>query len=150
MTRCLKSGICISVPKRAANAPGSLAGPGFRVGTASPNAAAPIGPSPTVGACSPSGVRAFFGGTFYFFVIDFDKSEHGASLVSAIIAMGKSLNLRMVAEGVDNVDQFNFLRKQGIQVIQGYLFSKPMPGDEFSELMLAPPYMEQITEMIVD
>jgi EAL domain-containing protein (putative c-di-GMP-specific phosphodiesterase class I) len=81
------------------------------------------------------------------FVIDYDKSENNASLVNAIIAMGKSLNLRMVAEGVDDIAQFHFLRKQGIQIIQGYLFSKPVPGDEFAKLLASAPYKKQIEEM---
>ena len=82
------------------------------------------------------------------FVIDYNKSDNNAHLVSAIIAMGKSLNLRMVAEGVDDIEQFNFLRKKGIQVIQGYLFSKPIPGDEFAKLLTDGPYFDQIKEMI--
>jgi len=82
------------------------------------------------------------------FVIDYNKSENNAHLVSAIIAMGKSLNLRMVAEGVDDIEQFNFLRKKGIQVIQGYLFSKPIPADEFAKLITDGPYFDQIKEMI--
>lgn len=84
------------------------------------------------------------------FVIDYDKSENNASLVNAIIAMGKSLNLRMVAEGVDDVEQFHFLRKQGIQIIQGYLFSKPVPSEAFAKLMSDAPFQQQIKEMIND
>ncbi len=82
------------------------------------------------------------------FVVDYDKSDNNASLVSAIIAMGKSLNLRMVAEGVDDIGQFHFLRKQGIQIIQGYLFSQAVPGDEFAKLLTDAPYAEQIKKMI--
>jgi len=82
------------------------------------------------------------------FVVDYDKSANNASLVSAIIAMGKSLNLRMVAEGVDDVEQFRFLRKQGIQIIQGYIFSEPVPGKIFSKLLTERPYWEQIQTMI--
>lgn len=81
------------------------------------------------------------------FVIDYDKSENNASLVSAIIAMGKSLNLRMVAEGVDDIEQFHFLRKQGIQIIQGYIFSQPIPGEEFTQLLTHAPFKQQIIEM---
>jgi diguanylate cyclase (GGDEF)-like protein len=82
------------------------------------------------------------------FVINYDKNENNASLVSAIIAMGRSMNLRMVAEGVDNEDQFRFLRKQGIQVIQGYLFAEPMPADEFARLLTDAPYLQQIKEIV--
>lgn len=82
------------------------------------------------------------------FVIDYDKSENNALLVSAIIAMGKSLNLRMVAEGVDDIEQFHFLRKQGIQIIQGYLFSQPVPANKFAKLLTNTPYLNQIKEMV--
>jgi diguanylate cyclase (GGDEF)-like protein len=82
------------------------------------------------------------------FVVDYNKSENNASLVSAIIAMGKSLNLRMVAEGVDDIEQFRFLRKQGIQIIQGYIFSEAVPSEEFAKLLTERPYWDQIQEMI--
>lgn len=82
------------------------------------------------------------------FVIEYDKSVASTSLVSAIIAMGKSLNLSLVAEGVDTVDQFMFLRAQAVDVIQGYLFSKPLPGDEFSMLLKSRQFPGQIEEII--
>jgi EAL domain-containing protein (putative c-di-GMP-specific phosphodiesterase class I) len=82
------------------------------------------------------------------FVVDYNKSENNASLVSAIISMGKSLNLRMVAEGVDDIEQFIFLRKQGIQIIQGYIFSEPVTGEEFAKLLIDRPYWKQIQTMI--
>ncbi len=81
------------------------------------------------------------------FVIDYDKSENSASLVTAIIAMGKSLNLRMVAEGVDDIGQFNFLRDNGIHVIQGYLFSKPLPADDFTSLLRRGGFASQIHDI---
>ena len=81
------------------------------------------------------------------FVIDFDKSENDASLVRAIIAMGQSMNLDLVAEGVETSEQFNFLTTQGASVIQGYLFSRPVTAEELKP-MLAPGYfMEQIREI---
>ena len=73
------------------------------------------------------------------FVIDFDKSENDASLVIAIIAMAKSMRLGLVAEGVETLEQYHFLRQQGASVIQGYLFSKPVSLDELKPL-LAPGY----------
>ena len=81
------------------------------------------------------------------FVIEFDRSARCASPVSAIIAMGKSLNLQLVAEGVDTVEQFRFLRDHEVDVIQGYLFSKPVPAAEFARLLKNNPYPEQIRNM---
>ncbi len=82
------------------------------------------------------------------FVIEFDKSERSASLVSAIIAMGKSLNLRLVAEGVDTEEQYHFLRGNEVDIIQGYLFSQAVPADEFGYLLKNNPFPGQISEML--
>jgi EAL domain-containing protein (putative c-di-GMP-specific phosphodiesterase class I) len=82
------------------------------------------------------------------FVIEFDTSENSASLVSAIIAMGKSLKLSLVAEGVDTVEQFLFLRERQVDIIQGYLFSKPLPAAEFEKVMSDNPFPAQIRDML--
>lgn len=81
------------------------------------------------------------------FVIDFDKSANDASLVRAIIAMGQSMQLELVAEGVETSEQFHFLTSHGADVIQGYLFSRPVTAAELRP-MLAPGYfLEQIREI---
>jgi len=81
------------------------------------------------------------------FVIDYDKSENDASLIIAIIAMARSMKLKLVAEGVETHEQYHFLRQHGAHVIQGYLFSKPVPVDELKPL-LAPGYFKsQISEI---
>ena len=69
------------------------------------------------------------------FVIAMDRSENDASLVIAIIAMARSMNLELVAEGVEDHEQYRFLRRHGASVIQGYLFSKPLPVDELKPLL---------------
>jgi sensor c-di-GMP phosphodiesterase-like protein len=53
----------------------------------------------------------------------------------AIIAMAKSLNINVGAEGVENHRQLNFFRQQGVQVVQGYLFSKPLPAEAFGRML---------------
>jgi diguanylate cyclase (GGDEF)-like protein len=81
------------------------------------------------------------------FVNDFNKSNNDASLVIAIIAMARSLRLDLVAEGVETPEQYHFLRTHRANVIQGYLFSKPVPLDEF-KVLLAPGYFrEQIQQL---
>ena len=81
------------------------------------------------------------------FVIDYDKSENDASLIIAIIAMARSMKLQLVAEGVETHDQYQFLMQHGATIIQGYLFSKPLPAKELQP-MLAPGYFrEQIREI---
>ncbi len=69
------------------------------------------------------------------FVNDFDKSENNASLVVAIISMAKSLNLRIVAEGVETPEQLHFLSSNGVSVIQGFLFSQAVPPSELIRLL---------------
>ncbi|MBE9538706.1 MAG: EAL domain-containing protein [Proteobacteria bacterium] len=83
------------------------------------------------------------------FVIDFDKSDNDASLVIAIISMAKSMNLNLVAEGVETHEQYHFLTQNGANVIQGYLFSKPIPADELRPLLAPYHFLNQI-QMITD
>jgi diguanylate cyclase (GGDEF)-like protein len=82
------------------------------------------------------------------FVIEFDESATSRSLISAIIAMGKSLNLSLVAEGVDNVEQYLFMRKHDVDVIQGFLFSEAVSSDDFAELLGSRRFAAQIEEMV--
>ena len=63
------------------------------------------------------------------FVVDFDKNERNRALVIAIISMARSLNLDLVAEGVETEEQLAFLSDNGVTVIQGYLFSKPVTAE---------------------
>lgn len=84
------------------------------------------------------------------FVIEFDKGQRSASLISAIIAMGKSLHLSLVAEGVDTVEQFHFLHDRKVDIIQGYLFSEPVPGAEFGLLLRNNYFPTQIRRMLAD
>jgi len=56
------------------------------------------------------------------------------NLVGAIIAMAKKLKYRVVAEGVETEEQKAFLKAQGCDEGQGYLFSRPVPAEEFLEL----------------
>jgi EAL domain-containing protein (putative c-di-GMP-specific phosphodiesterase class I) len=67
-------------------------------------------------------------------MIDHDSTE----LVKAIIHMARSLNLELVAEGVETETHETFLRTHGCQLAQGYFYSKPVPAQEFNALpMLA-------------
>lgn len=67
------------------------------------------------------------------FVMGLPNSEGDANLVRAIIKMGKALGLKIVAEGVESLEQAEFLRREGCDLIQGYLFAKPMPPEELAE-----------------
>ena len=61
------------------------------------------------------------------------KSSSDCNLVKAIINMGKSLEMPLVAEGVETQEQLTFLQQQGCDFIQGYLVSKPLPFDQFCD-----------------
>ena len=69
------------------------------------------------------------------FVKDLHLSSDDAAICAAIIAMARELNLTTVAEGVELVEQLEFLQKQGCNLIQGFLFSKPLPAAELEELV---------------
>lgn len=75
------------------------------------------------------------------------KDAQGRSLVAAIVAMAKSLNLRLVAEGVDDVGQMAFLREKGVDIIQGFLFSKPLPAEELVLLLENNPFPKQLMKI---
>ncbi|MHA6287881.1 putative bifunctional diguanylate cyclase/phosphodiesterase [Maricaulis sp. CAU 1757] len=67
------------------------------------------------------------------FVRDMTTDEHARIVVETILAMAKALKLETVAEGVETQEQLSILRGQGATLAQGYLFSKPVPADEFVE-----------------
>jgi diguanylate cyclase (GGDEF)-like protein/PAS domain S-box-containing protein len=71
------------------------------------------------------------------FVIEMTTGEQGLALVSTIVALGHSLKLTIVAEGVENEEQAACLRRLGCDELQGYLFSRPVPGATFEEKFLA-------------
>ena len=60
------------------------------------------------------------------------------AIVASVIAMGKHLRLRVLAEGVETADHLEILRKEGCDEYQGYLFSKPLPADKLAELLAHP------------
>ncbi|MEO5565361.1 MAG: EAL domain-containing protein [Luteimonas sp.] len=71
------------------------------------------------------------------FVNDMTDTPEGLSLVSSMVTRAHTLNLRVVAEGVETEDQARFLRLLRCDEMQGYLFSKPVPGDQFESSFLA-------------
>lgn len=79
------------------------------------------------------------------FVSGCDTHASNTSLVKAIVAMSKSLQLSAVAEGVENEEEFRFLSALGVRAMQGYFFSKPVPAQELQKLLGIPwCFMSQI------
>ncbi|OHC66456.1 MAG: diguanylate cyclase [Rhodocyclales bacterium GWA2_65_19] len=64
-----------------------------------------------------------------------EHEEELAMIARAVISLGQSLRKTVVAEGVENQAQFDFLRYQGCDEFQGYLIARPMPADEFRQLL---------------
>lgn len=58
-----------------------------------------------------------------------DQSEDGAAIVTAIINLAHNLKIRVVAEGVEESYQYEFLKKKGCDAIQGYILSRPVPAE---------------------
>jgi EAL domain-containing protein (putative c-di-GMP-specific phosphodiesterase class I) len=69
------------------------------------------------------------------FVRDATLDVNDAEIIRAIVAMARSLGLAMIAEGVEQRDQLDFLQQQGCHHYQGYLFSKPVPLTQFRSLL---------------
>lgn len=69
------------------------------------------------------------------FIHDVVHSIESKSLTNAVIAMGRSLSLTVVAEGVETTEQVDFLRTHMCHQFQGFYINKPMPADEFAGLL---------------
>jgi diguanylate cyclase (GGDEF)-like protein/PAS domain S-box-containing protein len=69
------------------------------------------------------------------FVRDLATDEDAASIVSAMIGMGRNLHLQVVAEGVETRQQLEILQQRACPQAQGYYFSRPVPAEEFGQLL---------------
>jgi EAL domain-containing protein (putative c-di-GMP-specific phosphodiesterase class I) len=69
------------------------------------------------------------------FVGQIASAEDDAGIVTAVISMARSLELRVVAEGVETLEQVTFLRNHECDEAQGYYFSRPVPAEVFASLL---------------
>ena len=79
------------------------------------------------------------------FVQSLSGATQGRSLATAIIAMGKSLGMELVAEGVEHLDQANFLLERGCHKAQGYFYGYPMSPENFRAF-----YLERLGRKLVE
>lgn len=73
------------------------------------------------------------------FVRDLLVDPHDGAIAQTIITLGQTLGLSVVAEGVENREQLDFLTSMGCSTFQGYLFSRPVPPEDFRLLLLDMP-----------
>ncbi len=69
------------------------------------------------------------------FVRDLPHDEEDVAITKAIIAIGRSLNLKLIAEGVETIEQKEFMLQHECNYIQGYYYSKPLPAEEILTLL---------------
>jgi diguanylate cyclase (GGDEF)-like protein/PAS domain S-box-containing protein len=71
------------------------------------------------------------------FVRDLAVSPNDAAIVTAVISMARALKLSVIAEGVETEEQLNFLEREQCETVQGFLYSRPVPAEEFSAALAA-------------
>lgn len=76
------------------------------------------------------------------FLMNIMDSTNDAHLVTAIINMAQSLEMKVIAEGVDSIEKLNFLKQKGCDNYQGFYFSRPVSGNEFIRLINHISHME--------
>lgn len=69
------------------------------------------------------------------FIMEISSNQDDITIVKTIIDMAHNLRLKVIAEGVETIDQLEILRTLGCDEVQGYLFSKPVPADEFEQML---------------
>lgn len=71
------------------------------------------------------------------FVKNVHTDEKSLKLINLIMEIAKFMDVTVVAEGVENEEQYKLLKESGCDVIQGFYFSKPLPPEEFAKLIIA-------------
>ncbi len=78
------------------------------------------------------------------------ENSRGGTILSSVVNMAKWLNIPVIAEGVETVAQADFLRSIGCDCIQGYLYSKPLPEEEYEALVCKSHIGALIPQMAID
>jgi EAL domain-containing protein (putative c-di-GMP-specific phosphodiesterase class I) len=71
------------------------------------------------------------------FIANATESGYDATIVDALLSIGKTLGVSVVAEGVETRAQFDYVRTRGVHRVQGYLLARPMPIADAEALMFS-------------
>ena len=81
------------------------------------------------------------------FVHDMDKDHRRAELVRTAIQLAGNLDMAVIAEGVETDEELRKLQEMGCDLLQGFLFSKPVPADEVQNLLSRPLYSRSVDSL---
>ena len=76
------------------------------------------------------------------FINDITTNTNDAAIATAIISMAASLEIKVIAEGVETLEQLRFISARGCNAMQGYYFSKPLPAEELAALLATGKHLE--------
>lgn len=74
------------------------------------------------------------------FITDISSDNDDVAIVEAVLGLGKHFHMKVVAEGVEDKEQLNFLKSQGCDIAQGYYISKPLSSDQYAQWLERWPY----------
>lgn len=74
------------------------------------------------------------------FITDISSDNDDVAIVEAVLGLGKHFNMKVVAEGVEDEEQLNFLKSQGCDIAQGYYISKPLNSEQYTHWLERWPY----------
>jgi len=75
------------------------------------------------------------------FVMEMEAYTNDSAIVDAVIALAHSLNVDVIAEGVETADQVNYLRSKSCDKVQGFYYSRPVSTDDFYQLLADTPWI---------
>ena len=78
------------------------------------------------------------------FITDISSDNDDVAIVEAVLGLGKHFDMKVVAEGVEDSEQLNFLKSQGCDIAQGYYISKPLSSDQYAQWLERWPYGVQL------
>lgn len=84
------------------------------------------------------------------FLSDTDKKGRSENILASVVRMAKWLNMPVVAEGVERKEQVSFLRSIGCEYVQGYYFSKPVPWEEYEQMVFEQKFPVEETQPLAE